>query len=1262
VRFLSMRFGVRSAVLGMALVGSLLMAGCASNNNSSSSGSNATATPVLSPGAGTYNKSQTVTIADTNPGAVLYCTTDGTIPTTSSPQCSQPTTVYQTEFLQAIAVAPGKSPSAVVSAGYTIDLNAVPTPTFSPAGAAYSSGQQVTIGDTLSGANIYYTTDGTVPMVNSTNTTLYTGPIALTKSVTLSAIAIAPGYSNSGVASAAYTISAGGGQSTAVIPTFSLAAGIYTSAQTVTISDATPGAAIYYTLDGSQPSTASMLYSTPLTVSATETISAIASAPGFNNSGVASAAYTISAGGGGQPVPVAPTFSPAAGTYTSAQTVTISDATPGAAIYYTLDGSQPSTASTLYSTPLTVSAAETINAIAATSGGSSSITTSTYSFQTPAPVISPGSGALTPGTSVSMSDAVTGATIYYTTNGGTPNTTSTKYTAPFPVSTPQTINAIAYAVNGSSPITTVTYTINTPTAAPVISPAGGTFSNIQSVSISDATSGAAIYYTLDGSQPSEASTPYSGPFTVSASETVNTIAIAASESSTVTSVSFTISLGSSLSGKVFSGLSAVGGAQVQLYGAGQTGYGSAPTALGPVATTASDGTGSFTVNFTCPPAPGDQVYLVATGGNAGAGINSKLVLLSALGSCGTLTAATPVMVNEVTTVASTYALAQFAVTSASGPGIQIGTSAGYPTAGNYQGLASAMKTVRNLVNLSAGTALSITPFYQALGSASGDILNSSYVPQARINTLAEILNACVSSNGTAVGCSNLFSAVTPTTPAGGSAAVAPTDTLQAILDIALNPGSNADMLYGLASAGAPLGSPAPSILTSAPTDWTLALTFTGGGLGVLPGATQTAALNAGNSFAVTGMALDAGGNVWLTTISNPNDSSPPANPDAAIEFDNQGNAISTKLSTTAYAGGYQPTFNGTPVLNGNDSIVVDLTGDIWIGGSKFTKMTSSGTVAQGNYAGAPVPPQNVTTCGQVNSMVVDASNDLWAGCVDPVGDGMISEMSAADGSPIGAISSGTSQLGLSNIGGVALDLSGNLWGVTAPFAPVSSQYSALYQVSTSATPFAVTNDHTTSGGTFTTSVVVDGTGDVFSLSSTLGKISVLAHGQTAASSFTYPVPALTNLSIQAPVSGTTAFGVDQLALDGAGNLWGASYAAAAFGDTLSSVPSYLVELSSSTGSLLSPSGTNIYGYTGTGGGGETQPILANVSESSLYPPIAGIAVDGSGNIWVANNSLAYPTYDVNPPGQQLVEFIGLAAPVYTPAAAGLQAGAIGIRP
>jgi len=149
-------------------------------------------------------------------------------------------------------------------------------------------------------------------------------------------------------------------------PTFSPGAGTYTSVQTVSLADATPGAAIYYTTDGSTPTTSSTLYSGPITVSGvlsqtvTETINAIATETGYSASPVASAVYTIHL----LPVSATPTFSVAAGTYVTVQTVSLAEATPGTMIYYTVDGSTPTVNSTPYSGPITVATTETINAIA----------------------------------------------------------------------------------------------------------------------------------------------------------------------------------------------------------------------------------------------------------------------------------------------------------------------------------------------------------------------------------------------------------------------------------------------------------------------------------------------------------------------------------------------------------------------------------------------------------------------------------------------------------------------------------------------------------------------------------------------------------------------------------------------------------------------------------------------------------------------------------------------------------------------------------
>ena len=81
----------------------------------------------------------------------------------------------------------------------------VPTPTLTPAPGVYAAAQTVTISDSLGGAAIHYTTDGTPPTVNSS---LYSGPIAVPSSRTIQAIAMAAGYNNSALVSGTYTIGA----------------------------------------------------------------------------------------------------------------------------------------------------------------------------------------------------------------------------------------------------------------------------------------------------------------------------------------------------------------------------------------------------------------------------------------------------------------------------------------------------------------------------------------------------------------------------------------------------------------------------------------------------------------------------------------------------------------------------------------------------------------------------------------------------------------------------------------------------------------------------------------------------------------------------------------------------------------------------------------------------------------------------------------------------------------------------------------------
>jgi hypothetical protein len=376
----------------------------------------------------------------------------------------------------------------------------------------------------------------------------------------------------------------------------------------------------------------------------------------------------------------------------------------------------------------------------------------------------------------------------------------------------------------------------------------------------------------------------------------------------------------SLRGTVFGGSQAVGGATIQLYAAGSTGYGSAysyatgTSLLGNnVVQTASDGTGSFSLQntFTCP-ASNPEVYLVATGGNPGLsnGTNANLALMAALGPCLGITSATHIRINEMTTVASIWALSPFMTGIAN-----VGT-----TAGNATGLANAFATVNKLVAI--GTGLPGGPALPA----------NAVLPLAKMNTLADALAACVNSPGGTAGsntnCGTLFTAAT----VGG---VAPTDTITAAMNIAQHPGANVPAIWGLANTQSPF----QTTLSGAPTDWNLIVTYSGGGLST-----------------PKGIAVDQGGNVWAANQGN----------NSVTKFDALG---VTSTDTSGFLSGSSGYTVGT--LSSPVAVAIDLNGNAWVanhGNSSVTEIVasgSSGTVFSGGGLNAP------------SGVAVDASNNVW---------------------------------------------------------------------------------------------------------------------------------------------------------------------------------------------------------------------------------------------------------------------------------------------
>ncbi len=158
----------------------------------------------------------------------------------------------------------------------------------------------------------------------------------------------------------------GGVPTQVATPTFSPSAGEYGPTQNVTLSTSTPGASIYYTTNGDTPTALSTLYTVPIEVPATTTIKAIAIDGVLTDSAVSTGLFTING------AVATPTFSPVAGTYGSAQDVTISTATSGASLFYTTNGDTPTSGSTPYTAPVNVPATGTLKAIGIKAGWSNS--------------------------------------------------------------------------------------------------------------------------------------------------------------------------------------------------------------------------------------------------------------------------------------------------------------------------------------------------------------------------------------------------------------------------------------------------------------------------------------------------------------------------------------------------------------------------------------------------------------------------------------------------------------------------------------------------------------------------------------------------------------------------------------------------------------------------------------------------------------------------------------------------------------------------
>ena len=206
-----------------------------------------------------------------------------------------------------------------------------------------SSTGKITITRSPSNAEIHYTLDGITEPTSSSGTS-YSSPFGVSSSVTIKAIATKDGYIDSEVATVTFNQVA--------TPTIQ-----NNGSNAVSITCATEGATIYYTTDGNDPTTSSTTYTVPLTENVSGvTIKAIAVKDGLVNSVVGSGTVTLQC--------AKPIFTRSG----ASLTITCNFPSTGVSIYYTMDGSEPSSSSTPYTVPISVELNDVIKAISIASG------------------------------------------------------------------------------------------------------------------------------------------------------------------------------------------------------------------------------------------------------------------------------------------------------------------------------------------------------------------------------------------------------------------------------------------------------------------------------------------------------------------------------------------------------------------------------------------------------------------------------------------------------------------------------------------------------------------------------------------------------------------------------------------------------------------------------------------------------------------------------------------------------------------------------
>lgn len=649
--------------------------------------------------------------------------------------------------------------------------------------------------------------------------------------------------------------------------------------------------------------------------------------------------------------------------------------------------------------------------------------------------------------------------------------------------------------------------------------------------------------------------------------------------------------GPALSGRIMGGRQPISGSTLDLWQVGNTGYGSAATLLATV-TSGSDGSFYFpatgTGSYTCPSTGPNQLYITASGGNPGnstGNANPSILLTYALGSCATAQAATGLNVNEVSTVASVFALSGFINPATFGSSGTTGTAVGSTYTQDAIGTSSTNTTGLNNAVTTVGTL--VTPAGITPGSAT-----TATVDYQKINTLGNILANCVNSDPTSgdTKCSTLFTNVSTT------GAVKATNTFEAAYYMNTNPTDTVSGTSNLTTVfnAVPINPPyAPALGSTAPTDWTIGVNYAVSGL-----------------TSANHIAIDGAGDAWVTGGSQLSEVTPAG--------------VVTSVTQTADT---TPIAFVTPY-----AVAVDLHNHVIFTDIGIVPTASnSGVFVFSTATGAwvqDVPYKAAETSEPYGLAIGEGANKIWVTMLPTIAAGKTTggvllgsayTSSFAQFGSNNALPYGTSALVIDKAATLMSPLRYYNAAGSGASATVGAIQTSSYTAVATTTYYAGTN----TSAFFPTAMVFDSssgnTGNLWYTNTAYGTIGTTTYGSAPTSSFLAKA-AVTSANSNATVDTLAATptsctggginGATGLAIDGNSNLWVANSAG-------NSVSEFANSCSGTTGAI-SPGTT---GFTHT-----------------MSSP-TDIAIDASGNVWVVNNGAAYVTEIIGAAGPAVVPLV-----------------------